>query len=102
MCLCVYILVDACVRLCVCVLQEKYDKLSDDWTVILELQRHRERMAALFIAKTTSKHEEHTSPYVRRLTYTDVYTYTSPWLLTVRIRKVRYQQKSWGCTPKIL
>ncbi|XP_067116720.1 dystrophin isoform X2 [Osmerus mordax] len=36
--------------------KERYDKLSDDWTVILELlQRHRERMAALLIAKTTTE-----------------------------------------------
>lgn len=36
--------------------QMKYVKLKEDWTVILELlQQHRERMAALLVAKKASK-----------------------------------------------
>lgn len=36
--------------------QMKYIKLKEDWTVILELlQQHRERMAALLVAKKASK-----------------------------------------------
>lgn len=36
--------------------QMKYAKLKEDWTVILELlQQHRERMAALLVAKKASK-----------------------------------------------
>lgn len=42
--------------MCVCVRQVKYAKLKEDWTVILELVRqHKERMAALLVAKKASK-----------------------------------------------
>ena len=58
MCVCVCVCVCACVCVCVCCVwcQVKYAKLRADWTVILELLRqHKERMAALLVAKKASK-----------------------------------------------